>query len=223
MDLLADRLAEIVGLGRREAGELLRDLHVLLLVDADAVRGAGDRPEPLVGERHLLLARLAPRVDRDVAHRPRPVERHERDQVLELGRPHLAERVPHAGRLELEDTGRLAARQHGVGLLVVERHGADREVPPPGSDPLMSARHSSITSRLRRPRKSILSRPSDSTSCIANWVTTSWSTPFCWSGTTSTRGRSAITTPAAWIESWRTSPSSGVARSTICRTISSAS
>ena len=38
VDLLADRLAEIVGLGRREAGEVLRDLHVLLLVDADAVR-----------------------------------------------------------------------------------------------------------------------------------------------------------------------------------------
>ena len=40
VDLLADRLAEIVRLGRREAGELLGDLHVLLLVDADPVRRA---------------------------------------------------------------------------------------------------------------------------------------------------------------------------------------
>ena len=39
----------------------------------------------------------------------------------------------------------------------------------------MSAIASSITSRLRRPRKSIFRRPSASTSCIANWVTTSWS------------------------------------------------
>ena len=37
VDLLADRLAQIVGLGGREAGELLGDLHVLLLVDRDAV------------------------------------------------------------------------------------------------------------------------------------------------------------------------------------------
>ena len=37
VDLLGDRLAEVVGLGGREAGELLGDLHVLLLVDADPV------------------------------------------------------------------------------------------------------------------------------------------------------------------------------------------
>ena len=67
----------------------------------------------------------------------------------------------------------------------------------------------SITSRLRRPRKSIFSRPSFSTSPIENCVTTSWSRPFCWSGTYSISGRSPITTPAAWIESARTRPSSG--------------
>ena len=58
-------------------------------------------------------------------------------------------------------------------------------------------------------------RPSASTFFIENWVTTSWSAPFCWSGTTSISGRAPITTPAAWIESCRTSPSSGFARSTI--------
>ncbi len=84
--------------------------------------------------------------------------------------------------------------------------------PPPTSSTALS-----ITSRLRRPRKSIFSRPSASTSHIPNWVTTSWSGPFCCSGTTSVSGRSAITTPAAWIESWRTRPSSGFARSTISR------
>ena len=39
----------------------------------------------------------------------------------------------------------------------------------------------------------------------------------------SVSGRSAMTTPAAWIESWRTRPSSGFARSTISRTSGSAS
>ena len=40
VDLLADRLAQVVGLGRREARDLLRDLQVLLLVDADPVGDA---------------------------------------------------------------------------------------------------------------------------------------------------------------------------------------
>ena len=71
------------------------------------------------------------------------------------------------------------------------------------STPPTSSTALSITSRLRRPRKSIFSRPSASTSHIPNWVTTSWSAPFCCSGTMSVSGRSAITTPAAWIESWR--------------------
>ena len=47
-------------------------------------------------KRHLLLAGLALRVDGDVGHRPRPEERDEGDQVLELGRLHLAQRLAHA-------------------------------------------------------------------------------------------------------------------------------
>ena len=73
----------------------------------------------------------------------------------------------------------------------------------------------SITSRLRRPRKSIFSRPSASTFFIETWVTISWSAPFCCSGTTSISGWAPITTAAAWIESARVSPSSGRARSMI--------
>ena len=83
------------------------------------------------------------------------------------------------------------------------------------SPPPISSTALSITSRLRSPRKSIFSRPSASTFFIENCVTTSWSAPFCCSGTTSISGRAPITTPAAWIESWRTRPSSGRARSTI--------
>ena len=87
----------------------------------------------------------------------------------------------------------------------------------------ISAHALSITSRLRRPRKSILSRPSASTSHIPYCVTTSWPGPFCCSGTTSISGCAPITTPAAWIESCRVSPSSGRARSTTSRVIGSAS
>ena len=83
------------------------------------------------------------------------------------------------------------------------------------STPPISSTALSITSRLRRPRKSIFSRPSASTVFIENWVTTSWSAPFCCSGIVSISGSAPITTPAAWIESCRTSPSSGRARSMI--------
>ena len=105
--------------------ELLGDLHVLLLVDADRVRLARDRLEARVGVRDLLAAVLARGVHRDVAHRPRPVERDEGDEVLELGRLHRAERLAHARRLELEDAGRVPAREHRVRLRVVERERSD--------------------------------------------------------------------------------------------------
>ena len=65
----------------------------------------------------------------------------------------------------------------------------------------------SIVDRLRRPRKSILSRPSCSIACISNWVTISLSSPFCWIGTISISGCGEITTAAAWIESCRRRPS----------------
>ena len=71
---------------------------------------------------------LAVRVVRDVLHRPRAVEGDERDEVLELGRLHLAQRLAHARRLELEDAGRLAAREHLVRLLVVHRERRDVDV-----------------------------------------------------------------------------------------------
>ena len=90
---------------------------------------------------------------------------------------------------------------------------------------------SSITSRLRRPRKSIFSRPISSMGFIEYWVTVrktrSPSSPVpasaSWSGTMSVSGRSAITTAAAWIEELRTIPSRPAATSTICLAVGSAS
>src|ERR1700716_4182831 len=70
---------------------------------------------------------------------------------------------------------------------------------PPMSRLPISAQALSITSRLRRPRKSIFRRPSASTVFIENCVTISWSVPFCWSGTMFMSGSAPITTPAALI------------------------
>ena len=68
-----------------------------------------------------LRVALAARVRRDLVHRARAVERDERDEVVELGRAHLLERLLHALGLELEDADRVAAAQHLVRLRVVER------------------------------------------------------------------------------------------------------
>ncbi len=127
MDLLPDCLAKSLGFCRSEPGELLRDLHVLLLVDADRVGRAGDRLESRVEERHRLAAVLAGGVGGDVPHRSGPVQRDERNEILELGRLDLAQGLAHARRLELEHARGLPTREHGVRLRVVECDPGDVE------------------------------------------------------------------------------------------------
>ncbi len=95
----------------------------------------------------------------------------------------------------------------------------------------MMSSASSITSRLRRPRKSILSRPICSIGFIEYCVTVrNARSPFssapasasC-SGTMSVSGRSEITTAAAWIDELRTIPSRPLATSMIWRAWGSSS
>ena len=81
----------------------------------------GDRPQSRVGVAHRRGVPLALGVGGDVGHRAGPVEGAEGDDVGELGRPHLAQRVAHPLRLELEDAGRVARGEHRVGLRVVDR------------------------------------------------------------------------------------------------------
>ena len=121
--LLADRLPQVVRLGTGEAGDRLGDLHRLLLVEDHAVARLGDRPQALVGIVHRVGVALVAGVGVDVAHRAGPVERHQRDQVVELGGLDLAQGVAHPVRLELEHADRLAALKHLVGAEVVERQG----------------------------------------------------------------------------------------------------
>ena len=76
----------------------------------------------------LFLAMLAGVVDRDVFHRAWAIERHQRDDVLDAVRPHADQRLAHAGTFHLEHADRLAARQHLVGLLVVERQRCELDL-----------------------------------------------------------------------------------------------
>ena len=74
-----------------------------------------------VGDGDRAGVALAARVGGDLVHRARAVQRDERDEVVELRRADLLERLLHALGLELEHADRVAAREHLVGLRVVER------------------------------------------------------------------------------------------------------
>ena len=78
---------------------------------------------------------------------------------------------------------------------------------------------SSSTVRLRRPKKSIFSRPSSSMVVMVYWVTGCPS--LVARGTYSYTGRLVMTTPAAWVEALRGMPSIFRAMSTSWRTRSS--
>ena len=115
--LLAHRAAEEIGAAERVAGERLRDLHDLLLVDDDAVR----RLEQLVDERVQLRDRRAAVLavdevlDHAGAERARAVERDGGDDVLEAVGLEVLEELLHPARLELEDALRLARGEERVG------------------------------------------------------------------------------------------------------------
>ena len=100
----------------REAGQHRRDAHDLFLVGDDAVGVREDRREL----RQLVLDLGLPLLARDVVvHHPAleragPVERVERDEVVEPLGLGLAQQLAHARALELE---------HAVGLAVARRAG----------------------------------------------------------------------------------------------------
>ncbi len=66
--------------------------------------------------------------------------------------------------------------------------------------------------RFDRPRKSNLSRPSASMPCISYWVMSASELVARWSGISSVSGSREITTPAAWVDALRATPSSCWAR-----------
>ena len=119
--LLADGVAERVRLRAAEPAQGDRRGHDVLLVDEDPVGLLQVRLEQRVQVRHGLLAVLAPDVGRDVVHRARAIEGDHGRQVVDRRRAQLADVATHAGRLELEDAGRLAAGQELEGLAIVER------------------------------------------------------------------------------------------------------
>ena len=133
-DFLAHGAAQQVGLAERIAGQDLRRLHHLFLIDDDAVGLAQDRLElgmDVFGRFEPLLARA---IGRDVRHRPRPVERDQRDDVLEAVGAHVDQRAAHPRAFHLEHADGVAAGQHLVGFLRRRAAGwTDRPRPRAGA------------------------------------------------------------------------------------------
>ena len=130
-------------------------------------------------------------------------------------------------RLELEDALGLAALEDLEGLGIVEREAFEVDRRPRDAAALMSRTAAARVVRLRRPRKSIFRSPAFSMSPISHWVvTTSLALSLLgsfWSGTSSSSGRSAITTPAACVPTLRFIPSSRRAKSSSRATSGSSS
>ena len=126
---LAHGLAQHVGLSEREAGQRLRDAHHLFLIGDDAVGVREDRLElrKLVLDLGLALLARDPVVHHARLERAGPIQRVQRDQVVETLGLGLAQQLAHARALELEDAERGALAEHLVGLRIVERDGVDVE------------------------------------------------------------------------------------------------
>ena len=127
-DLLAHGAAQKVGVAERIAGQNLGGLHHLLLIDDDAEGFLQHLLHLGMDVIRLLHAVLARAISRDVRHRARPVQRDQRDDILETVGPHVEQRAAHARAFQLEHADRFGARQQVIGLGVVERDGGEIDV-----------------------------------------------------------------------------------------------
>ncbi len=121
LHLLAHRAAQQVGIAQRIAGQDLRRLHHLFLIDENAVGFGEDAFQLGMRIFDLRFAVLALAEQRDVVHRAGPIERNERDDILELGRLHRRQRAAHPFGFQLEHADGVARFQQLVNRVVVPR------------------------------------------------------------------------------------------------------
>ena len=124
--LLAHGPSQQVGGAQRVAADHLRDLHHLLLVDHDSVGRTEDRLHSRI---QVLgtLAMLAFAEFRNQLHRSGPVQRDQRDQVVQPVRAGPLQQVAHAARFELEHRGRVGAPEHFEGRRIVQWNRLQRQ------------------------------------------------------------------------------------------------
>jgi hypothetical protein len=113
---------------------------------------------------------LAVPEQRDIVHRPGTVERHQRDDVAEIGRPHRRQRAPHPFGFQLEHADRVAALEQGIDILVVPFERIEIDVARPRSRDQVGA--PSLQHRQRLQAKEVeLHQAGASTYFMSNCVT----------------------------------------------------
>ena len=120
-DLFAHGAAQLIGLRQRIAGEHLRDLHHLFLIDDDSVGFPQNGLELWVNVIRAFERMFTRAISRNIRHRAGPIQRDQRDDVLETIGAHVDERAPHSGAFHLKHADRFAVRHQLVGLRIVER------------------------------------------------------------------------------------------------------
>ena len=126
--LFAHGPTEQVGSPEGVAGQDLRRLHHLLLINQDPVGFTGDGLQQEMGIDDLLFTVASLNEIRDQVHRTRPVERDECGDVLDRGNFELLAQVAHAPGFQLEHPQGLGVVQQVVGLGVVKRQVIEIEL-----------------------------------------------------------------------------------------------
>ena len=102
--LFAHRAAHHIRLAERIPRERLKHLHDLLLIDHASVSDFEDRFQQRMLVRHLLRVMAALDIPRDRLHRPRPVQRHNRRDILDRLRAQTGNDIGDARTFQLEHT-----------------------------------------------------------------------------------------------------------------------
>ena len=126
--LFAHRLPQRIRLALREAGQLLRQQHHLLLVHRDSVRLLEVFFARVEVIRDGLLPVLPLDKRRDVFERPRTVQGVHRNEIAKHRGLQILEVLLHPRGFVLEDADGLAALEELVGLSVVEREAVRVEI-----------------------------------------------------------------------------------------------
>ena len=126
--LLAHRAAQQISAAERVAGEQLRGLHDLFLVDQHAIGLFADRLQQrmIILDFHLAM----PALDEigDQVHRSRTIERHQRRDMFHRANLELFAEIAHSSRFQLEHTDGIGLVEKVVGLGVVERKVVNGDV-----------------------------------------------------------------------------------------------
>ena len=131
-DFLAHRLADRIRFPQGIASEVLQNQQHLVLIDDDPVgfiqqflqagMGIGNRRAPVLGFNKGV----------DMLHRPRPVQRNHRRDVVQARRLQFLDIPLHPRAFQLKQVRSLARGQQGKGRLVIQRQPPQVNLDAPG-------------------------------------------------------------------------------------------